>query len=190
MQTLPPLLWRRSNLYNLYLSICNSKVVTVVFSQVSKIVMISVFPSEARSHSSDKWARFLSDPIFRWTIPSPVLLEFDAPFGWLGLSLSIRFNEQRLCRCTPLAVVFGKVKTVDSVEGRDWLVTQTPNITWYSLPNDSRGICARKYYNRCNNKWIKWSFFAMLSHCFSRFCDSILSLVQIFFSFVFGYCNV
>lgn len=80
-------------MYNLYPSIWNSRVGTVVFSQVSENVMISVFLSEARSRSSYKWARFLSDLIFRWTISSPALLEFDALFGWLGLLLSIRFTE-------------------------------------------------------------------------------------------------
>ena len=57
-------------------------------------------------------------------------------------------------------------KTVNSVEGTPWLATQTPNILCYSTPSDSRGICPRKYFNRCWNKLDKIVF---MCYIFSLF---------------------
>ena len=40
-------------------------------------------------------------------------------------------------------------------------------IVAYSLSSNLRGICSRKHHNNRRNKWIKSSFCALLSHCFS-----------------------
>lgn len=49
-------------------------------------------------------------------------------------------------------------KTMDSVEGALWLVTQIPKIVCYLPPRNLRRICARGDFHRCRNERVKIIF--------------------------------